>query len=350
MNSSTYQAPPATISVIIIAKNLAWNIARIIESVMRETPVGTQIIVVDSASKDETVSIARSYGVNVIQLNAQQRLTAAAGRFVGHQHANGKYVLFLDGDMALQPGWLPLGIAALNNDGKLAAVCGELVDVDPVPVTKAELAGKPQRTAALSVPVGTAMAAVREIDYCGGAALYRGHILKMVGGFNPALYSDEEPELCLRIRQAGFAFGKLDVPMVLHYSKPHTTSISADLLRWRKNLYIGYGQNLRNKLGTQHFWPYVKERGHGIPFVGLMVAGLLALVLSVALGMWLIFAAWLVLQAVIIAAFAAKKRSLYLGLAGYIHRILCADGTVRGFFLDSLAHLRNYTPNFKIVD
>ncbi len=204
--------------------------------------------------------------------------------------------------------------------------------------------------ATLAVPVGVTMPTVSAIEYCGGAALYRGHILKMVGGFNPALYSDEEPELCLRIRQAGFAFGRLDKPMVLHYSKPHTLSIAADVARWRKNLYVGYGQNLRNKLGTPHFWPYVKERGHGIPFVFLMLAGLLALVVSAASGMWLVFAAWLALQGLIIAAFSVKKRSLYLGLLGYIHRVLCADGTVRGFFLDSLSHLRGYTPRFNIVE
>src|SRR5205814_10040498 len=38
----------------------------------------------------------------------------------------------------------------------------------------------------------------------GGAALYRRSVLEHVGTFNPYLFSDEEPELYIRIRHAGY--------------------------------------------------------------------------------------------------------------------------------------------------
>jgi glycosyltransferase involved in cell wall biosynthesis len=339
------------LSVIIITKNLAWNIARLIESVLRETPAGTQIIVVDSASTDRTVEIARMYGVTVVQLSPHQRLTAAAGRFVGQQHARGKYLFFLDGDMALRPGWLPLGLAALQRDPKLAAVCGTLTDVDPVPVEDGELAHRPARAAALTAAdASVELPAIDAVAHGGGAALYRAEALTQAGGWNPALYSDEEPELCLRIRANGGWIGRMRVPMVLHFSRPYT-SISNDFARAKRKLYLGYGQNLRNKLGTPHFWPYVQERGnHGLSFLLIGALGVCAIIAGLATGTWLLLAAWLLLQALIIVAYTLKKRSAYLGIGAYIHRILCADGTLRGFFLDSLDHLRGYSPRFKVID
>ena len=37
-----------------------------------------------------------------------------------------------------------------------------------------------------------------------------------VGGFNPAVIAGEEPELCVRLRQAGWKIHRLDAEMTLH--------------------------------------------------------------------------------------------------------------------------------------
>ena len=60
-----------SLSIVIIARNEARNIARAIESVLRavENWPDTEILLVDSASTDETVEIARRYPINIVRLH-----------------------------------------------------------------------------------------------------------------------------------------------------------------------------------------------------------------------------------------------------------------------------------------
>jgi len=88
------------LSVVLISKNQEWNTARLIESVLRETDSlpAREIVLVDWASTDHTTEIAARYPIAVLKLRPEQRLTAAAGRYVGYKRTRGGLVLFLDGD------------------------------------------------------------------------------------------------------------------------------------------------------------------------------------------------------------------------------------------------------------
>ncbi len=46
--------------------------------------------------------------------------------------------------------------------------------------------------------------------------MYRTDVFKDVGGFNGAMIAGEEPELCVRIRRAGFVVLRIDAEMTLH--------------------------------------------------------------------------------------------------------------------------------------
>jgi len=50
----------------------------------------------------------------------------------------------------------------------------------------------------------------------GGDALYRTTSFQEVGGFDPAFICGEEPELCFRLRRAGWRVARLDAEMTLH--------------------------------------------------------------------------------------------------------------------------------------
>ena|SRR5713226_363525 len=91
------------LSVVLISKNQAWNISRLIESVLQATSSvpSKEIILVDSASTDETVERASRYPISILRLQPGQRLSPAIGRFVGYKQTQGEYVLFLDGDTEL---------------------------------------------------------------------------------------------------------------------------------------------------------------------------------------------------------------------------------------------------------
>jgi GT2 family glycosyltransferase len=55
-----------------------------------------------------------------------------------------------------------------------------------------------------------------EAQSCGGIAVFRAAAFRAVGGFNAKIIAGEEPELCVRLRQAGWKIGRLDAEMALH--------------------------------------------------------------------------------------------------------------------------------------
>ena len=54
---------------------------------------------------------------------------------------------------------------------------------------------------------------------CGGDAMMRIEAYQKAGGFNTTLICGEEPELCIRIRQAGYTIDRRDAEMTLHDAK-----------------------------------------------------------------------------------------------------------------------------------
>jgi glycosyltransferase involved in cell wall biosynthesis len=316
------------LAVVLISKNQAWNIGRLIESIILRTACvpSREMVLVDSASTDDTVATASMYAINVLRLRPDQPLSPAAGRYVGYKHTSAPLVLFLDGDMELCAGWLERALKVLRSQPDVAVVTGLTVDVWPA--TKA--ADSAEAEPSLEYSTG-----LTEVPYIAGAGLYRRQALEHVGSFNPYLYSDEEPELCIRIRQAGYRIVQLDTPIAYHYSTP-SEALSTLVNRWRRNLYLGAGQCLRYHFGTKTFWPYLRERGYGcVPGVGL-AAGILGFGWSFYSQQWLWFQFWLLLFVMLVVVDTYRKQSLSLTVASLLKRLFIVDGTVRGFLLKPL--------------
>ena len=106
----------AELSIVLISKNQAWNMSRLVESVLRNTTCvsSREIVLVDSASTDGTIEVASRYPIRILRLRPDQHLTPAAGRYIGYKHTSGELVLFLDGDMELCKGWLETGLQILE--------------------------------------------------------------------------------------------------------------------------------------------------------------------------------------------------------------------------------------------
>ena len=314
------------LAVVMITKDQAWNVARLIESVLEGTAhvSAKQIVLVDSASRDETIELACRYQIGVVRLRPDQRLTAAAGRYIGYQHTTARLVLFLDGDMELCPGWLEKALDFVQCRPDVAVITGQIID-------QLRTAKSPDRPPL--IPTGTV--AATEVLHGGGAALYKRSVLEQVGTFNPYLYSDEEPELCLRIRHAGYRVVQLAQPLAYHYSNP-SEALSTLAGRWQRNLYLGQGQCMRYYLGDDLLWRYVKERGYGcIPALGL-VSGLIALVWTAVTRRWRWFSLWILLAGGLLVGDAVRKRSVYRVVYSLCLRLLFVGGTAKGFLLKPL--------------
>ena len=150
-----------------------------------------RVVYVDSGSTDGSLAAARSQGAQGVALDMTLPFTAARARNAGWQALAGdppEFVLFLDGDTRLQPGFVDAARAAFAAHPAAVGVCGRRREVSPAASVYNRLIDREWDT-----PTGLARA-------CGGDALMRHAALAQVGGFDPSLIAGEEPDLCWRLR------------------------------------------------------------------------------------------------------------------------------------------------------
>jgi glycosyltransferase involved in cell wall biosynthesis len=211
------------LSVVIIGRNEGERLIRCLNSLQVITDaVGTvETIYVDSASQDGSPDAARALGANVLAVQPE-RPCAAIGRNAGWRVARAPFVLFLDGDTELQPGFVEAALEALRNPS-VAVIWGHRRE------------SHPERSIYNRVldldwiyPPGPS-------DFCGGDAVMRRQVLEDVGGFAENLIAGEEPELCQRMRAKGYVIEHIDHPMTLH-----DLAMTRWSAYWRRAVRAGY--------------------------------------------------------------------------------------------------------------
>lgn len=213
------------IGVVAIGRNEGERLQRCLASIARGVPV----VYVDSASTDGSPAVAAAAGAIVHALDLARPFTAARARAEGadilfDRFPDIAFVLFLDGDCELEPGWLATAGDFLTTNPDFAAVCGRRRERHPEASFYNALADYEWTT-----PAG-------EADACGGDAMMRVAAYRAVGGFDPAMIAGEEPELCSRLRAARWRIMRLAVPMTIH---------DAATFRfgqwWRRGVRSGFG-------------------------------------------------------------------------------------------------------------
>ncbi len=228
------------------SKNEESNIARCLDSIIQAKPSldTTEIILVDCASDDKTISIAKNYPINILQLKPGRFHSAAAARYVGTHFASGKFIFFIDADMTLENGFLEKAMDILNKDPTTVAVGG--IGKEIYLQFGNEIGSKPN--------LYNTKNEMQTVHFLGGAALYRRDALIVVGGFNPYLRAAEENELAQRLRKRKYCLISVPFPMITHY----TASVSEwqEFRRKRTmNLFIGIGESIR----LSHSFAYLAE-------------------------------------------------------------------------------------------
>jgi glycosyltransferase involved in cell wall biosynthesis len=312
------------LAVVIISHNEANNIARAIESVLRavESYPQAEIVLVDSASTDQTVEVAKQYPIDIVRLEPSWFLSAAAGRYIGMHHSRGGLIMHMDGDMELVDGWLNLAIPFLMERPELAGVAGYRRDVY---VRDGQVVGEKDL---YCDPNGH----VIEVKQFGGAALYRRSALQQVGGFNPYIISDEEPELCMRLRYAGYKLMCIPHLMCRHYTPPMRSWLYF-VRRSRARLWLGLGQVPRYHLRTGMFWMAVAERRTSVIYLaGLLVSVFVVLVALFGGNLWFL-GAWVIVALVCLIVYAIVKSSVRETVKSIVHQSFVAYGVVHGFLI-----------------
>ena len=192
------------IGVVIIGRNEAAHLRGCIASVraMHFPPDAVEMVYVDSDSRDGSAELAEAEGIRVLRLSGAP-MTAARGRNAGWRALDTPFILFLDGDVVVEPEFVVRSLPHFE-DPKLVSVWGVLREMHPE-------ASIYNRICDLdwSFPVG-------EVEFFGGIALVRRAGLLEVDGFNQQLRAGEEPELSRRLRGQGWSILHTDEPMALH--------------------------------------------------------------------------------------------------------------------------------------
>ncbi|KIC15521.1 glycosyltransferase [Leisingera sp. ANG-DT] len=253
----------AAIAAVVIGRNEGERLIRCLQSLRGQVQ---QLIYVDSGSTDGSAAAARDMGAEVVALDLSQPFTAARARNAGLAvlETGIEFVQFVDGDCEVNPDWIATAADFMQANPKAAVACGRRRERFPGVSVYNRLCD-----AEWDTPVGEAKA-------CGGDALMRVAAVYTAGGYRDGLIAGEEPELCLRLRRAGWQVWRLDAEMTLH---------DAQMLRfgqwWNRSRRAGHafaeGAALHGA-GPEHHWVAETRRaflwGAILP-AAIVMAGLL---------------------------------------------------------------------------
>lgn len=260
------------VGVIAIGRNEGERLRLCLESVVGRV---AQVVYVDSGSTDGSVELAESLGVEVVALDLSIPFTAARARNEGFARLQAllpdvQYVQMIDGDCEVVDGWLETAVAALDANPKRAVVCGRRRERFPDATIYNRLTDMEWGT-----PIGIARS-------CGGDALFRAAALREVGGYNPAVIAGEEPEMCVRLRQAGWTIERLDAEMTLH-----DAAMTKFSQWWKRNVRAGHayaqgaamhgktdGHNVKQVKSILVWGAFIPTLYIFLPFLACVVLGL----------------------------------------------------------------------------
>jgi GT2 family glycosyltransferase len=211
------------IGVVAIGRNEGERLAKCLQSA---TDRADLIVYVDSGSTDRSVQMAGDFGASVVALDVSVPFTAARARNEGFRRLSElvpdlRYVQFVDGDCTIVNGWMERAARLLDNRPDIAAVCGRRRERYPERSVYNMLCDIEWDT-----PVG-------EAKSCGGDVMIRVDAFRTVDGFCADLIAGEEPELCVRLRAAGWRIWRLGEEMTLH------DAAIKDFGQWWKRTFRG---------------------------------------------------------------------------------------------------------------
>ena len=208
-----------SVSVVIPAYNSARFISEAIESVLKQTVLADEIIVIDDGSTDETALIAESFGPPV-RVFRRPNSKQAASRNFGVREATSEWIAFLDADDVWEPNKLKLQLEELSKN-PAADVCytGRVEFEDN--------GGKPRFGKVISVakPENIRKALFRNTNFLPSSVIVRRSLYLSVGGFDPHFVVVQDWDLWLRLLHAGATFVACPEPLV-HY-RLHAHSVTS---------------------------------------------------------------------------------------------------------------------------
>jgi glycosyltransferase involved in cell wall biosynthesis len=211
------------VSVVLPTFNRADVLGRSIQSVLSQSFTDFELIVVDDASQDNTISVVHSFtDPRIRYIKNKENLGGAESRNVGIQHAQAEIIAFQDSDDEWRPMKLEKCVRELRDNKDLIGVYSAYWQINGnnvryMPISQPSKIDEDMNKALLwGSFVGTPTAVVykKYINDC--------------SGFDKEMPRFQDWELFIRLSSRGkFLF--IDEPLILSYCTPG--SISTNILR-----------------------------------------------------------------------------------------------------------------------
>lgn len=227
-----------SVSVLIPAYNSDKYIQRSIESVLNQTVLPSEIIVIDDGSTDETADIANSYGGIVRVISKGRNCGTPAARNFGIQNSAGKWIAFLDSDDEWEPRKNEIAIAIVESH-----------QTDWCMVARKEMRNNNHQKSNSDPLTGKMICenyfslVLQEKRCAPSSTMIRKSVFSEVGGFNERLTTGEDQEMWWRIANV--------IPKISYYSQP--------LVKYYVDVAGSMTNSPKNDLKLIAFWDAVTQ-------------------------------------------------------------------------------------------
>lgn len=261
------------VTVVVVAHSVRDELERCLGSVRRHAGVSTEVILVDNASRDDTVAWVREAHpeVAVVELPAN---VGVAARDHGLRRARGRFTMFLDSDAALTQDALPMMVAALDANPDWGLVGPRLVGDDgelqlscrryPPPLLPLLRRPPLARLFEDSAAVRYHLMAdedhdrIRPVLYVLGACqLFRTSLAREAGPFDDQVFLGwDDADWCIRIRDAGGEIVYYPDAVVVHSYRRLTQRHPVSRAAWRQlkahlHFQLTYARRRRELIALQ---------------------------------------------------------------------------------------------------
>jgi N-acetylglucosaminyl-diphospho-decaprenol L-rhamnosyltransferase len=225
-------APDITVSLVNTNnRELLLGCLASLDAAARETAL--QTIVVDNASTDGSAEAVREAhpGVEVVQRDRRHGFGANHNQAIAR--ARGRHVLILNEDTVLHEGMLDSMCRFMDQNPAVGACGPKILNPDGSQQPSAFRFPSPGRVALTALTlqrrgwIQSGVGHIARVDWvCGAAILARLPALRAVGGFDEQLFIySEDPDLCLRMREAGYATAYFPHASLVHFENATTGGV-----------------------------------------------------------------------------------------------------------------------------
>lgn len=250
--ASTGNLKPQKVSVIIVNWNGAKFLERCLAALAAQTVKPHEIILLDNASTDDSLEIARGFpDLRLLSLKENTGFARGNNLAIEAAAAETEWIALLNPDAYAEPHWLEELLAATKRNPGFAVFSSKLLNAtEPALLDGAGdayyMSGRVRRIAKDRPARSSGEKEIEVFSPCAAAAMYRRTALRKVGGFDEAYFCYvEDVDLGFRLRLAGYRCLYVPQSVALHVGSGTTGGQHSDFA-----VYHGH----RNLV-----WTFVKD-------------------------------------------------------------------------------------------